>query len=341
MINYNQLREENDRFLNKYKIAKTFKLKNKTVEGLPISSFQITFADLINKYNKKNYKVSDLSLKNNLFQPSPLLMENNKIVDYYRFGNLCEIYDKDLNFLNKTTAQLFEKSEKEGIKKTNFKTRMAKTSSNFENDLKSNKISKAEYFTSIKTNLLHINRASQLLEGNNMKELFEEINSDTIKPKEIQLNRDIMNGKSVPKKPKRIRIKKPVFLPNVTVGNKKTNDIEATRNKEMTHNSILTTDNTFQKDYLLTTSTIDRKSNFMMRETDYVIIDREDEKHLTKDQIYDDINNKIDEKLKKIRNLETTYDRVINEREPSKTIFDYYEKEFGKEKKIIEDNFHK
>jgi hypothetical protein len=50
----------------------------------------------------------------------------------------------------------------------------------------------------------------------------------------------------------------------------------------------------------------------------------------------------LEEKYKKIRNLENTFDKVVSERDAQiQYIFDYFEKEYGKDKKIIEENFHK
>jgi hypothetical protein len=77
------------------------------------STFRTTFVDLISNYKKKGYKVKDLSLKNNLFEPSPLLLENDKIVRYFPLGDNTKCYNKDLKFVNILNSSLNDRIQRD------------------------------------------------------------------------------------------------------------------------------------------------------------------------------------------------------------------------------------
>ena len=113
MKEYKEIREENDNFTEKYNLAKQRNPANAKNEINTVSAFQSTFVDLISRYNIKGIKVPDLSIKNNLFQPSPILMDNDRIVDYYRLGDNQKTYTKDLNFLLKLNTSVNEKMLKD------------------------------------------------------------------------------------------------------------------------------------------------------------------------------------------------------------------------------------
>jgi hypothetical protein len=91
MENFKHLKEENTHFQQKYEISKRKneeENKKKIRTGLITTSN--TFSELISNYNKKGYKIPDLSVKKNLFEPSTLLMEDNKIQDYYKIKSFRE-----------------------------------------------------------------------------------------------------------------------------------------------------------------------------------------------------------------------------------------------------------
>jgi hypothetical protein len=257
---YNTLRDENKMFLKKYRIAKIFKNRNKP-EGHVNSGFHTTFADLITKYKEKNYKITDLSLKNNLFEPSPLLIENNKIIDYSRLGDLSKIYDKDMYFLMKTNNQIYEKPDTRDIRQLSLTNKRASIKL-IEDDIKSKQKTIDEYILNIKSNDKMIKRTTRLLEENDFKTLFEEFKKENSEvSKEPKKFRDIENGKLKEEKPKRQKVKKPEFLPQIRLRNKAKFEkfgIQE-RSRDLTRYSILTTENSTIREYLTTTSYFDKK----------------------------------------------------------------------------------
>lgn len=99
-----KLKEENTEFLSSYRKAASqaerTKKKNKEWTG-PFEAF----LDLIAMYKERGYAIPDLSVKNNLFEPSPLLMENKNIVNYYKSNlvnkNSRENFEDDLILISK------------------------------------------------------------------------------------------------------------------------------------------------------------------------------------------------------------------------------------------------
>jgi hypothetical protein len=76
-------KQENNEFLaqlNKVNLRK--KEINEKKYGPAFSETHDKFRDLILQYQEKNYKVPDLSIKNNIFKQSPLLMTNHEIYKY-------------------------------------------------------------------------------------------------------------------------------------------------------------------------------------------------------------------------------------------------------------------
>jgi len=309
--------------------------------------------DLITKYKQKNYKVRDLSLKNNLFEPSPLLMENNKIVDEYRFGDNAKIYMKDLKFVMKTTNQLYDnKSDLEELK-DKMSSRDIKAYQKLDEAEKSK--TKLEYLDNIKATKQYIRQSTIMIQDNEFKTLFDESKSNALKPSTQKINN--FTSRNSPK-PKRQRVKKPVFLPVVKY-NKKLLD---NSKEELTQNSILTTENSTVYTNTITSMGSEKKQNrtrtttvytnttpgndkkltnrtILVKENDLALSENEEEN--VKKKIVEDINNRIEEKYSKIRNLENTFDKVVSEREPVNTILNYYEKELGKDRKHIEDSLNR
>ena len=104
---YRELRNDNDNFSYKYRIAKEKNPNFKKTDDT--QKFLLTFYDLI-AYNKsKGFKVPNLSLKNKLFEISPLLMDNSNIVRQFPIGDNKKIYEKDLNFLDNLNDVVNEK----------------------------------------------------------------------------------------------------------------------------------------------------------------------------------------------------------------------------------------
>lgn len=119
MEEYKELKEENEFFSKSYQITKKqFEESQRNRKGL--MGANLTFSDLITKYKNMNYKIPDLTVKRNLFEPSPLLMEDNKILNYYKgkIGIKKEMQDKDSFFLENLNYIFVEKlaDSEEGLR---------------------------------------------------------------------------------------------------------------------------------------------------------------------------------------------------------------------------------
>jgi hypothetical protein len=98
---YFDLREENHNFANNYKrledLKKTKAKKKKTLDE---ENFEFVFKELLYSYNKRGYNIEELKSEANLFEPSPLLLENNEIMGFYK-NNKDETGDKDVKLLER------------------------------------------------------------------------------------------------------------------------------------------------------------------------------------------------------------------------------------------------
>jgi hypothetical protein len=104
---YVELRDDNNNFSKAYEKSEKLKqLKNKYQQRMPKNQQkehgELFINELIKKYQAKGFKIPNLSVKNNIFEPSPLLTENDKIYDLYKFKKHDDIIqDKNLGFLEK------------------------------------------------------------------------------------------------------------------------------------------------------------------------------------------------------------------------------------------------
>ena len=106
---YMVLKEENDDFLEKYKKS----VRKQKDEGSR-ASFHTTFLDLLHLYkNNKGYAIKDLSVKNDLFDQSPLLLGNNKIIPYLKMIGDVSIYLNDMKYLEGLNELVVEKLNNE------------------------------------------------------------------------------------------------------------------------------------------------------------------------------------------------------------------------------------
>ena len=81
---HTELKEETDQFtmFNK-KIGKRREELDKK-QFYKESNVEKTFSKLIHHYKERGYTIPDLSTKKNLFEPSPLLLENSKIATKWK-----------------------------------------------------------------------------------------------------------------------------------------------------------------------------------------------------------------------------------------------------------------
>ena len=189
MVVHKELKIDNSLFLNKYKLSKKILSPNKNNE------FENVFADLLIKYVEKgNKNTQDLKVKDNLFELSPLLIDNKKIIDNFILQNNKEIYKKDLDYLKKikeiVNQRLVNHQER---KKINTKQEKI-----VYNDIQPNfaapTISKKNLIDEIKKNEYNIKLTSEALKNNDLKDLFLEY-SKTKTDKFIERNKPVEERK--------------------------------------------------------------------------------------------------------------------------------------------------
>jgi hypothetical protein len=96
------LKEHNDIFTIHYKkYGKRVEEKRKRLKHI-----ETPFKDLIRKYNDKGYRIPNLSVKSNLFEPSPMLLEINEIKEFYKFNT---VGDGECKFLEKVNNAVIDR----------------------------------------------------------------------------------------------------------------------------------------------------------------------------------------------------------------------------------------
>ena len=176
---YMALNEENDDFLEKYKKS----VRKQKSEGSR-ATFHTTFLDLIHMYkDNKGYVVKDLSIKNNLFDQSALLLGNNKIIPYLKMVGNASTYFKDMNYLERLNEIVVEKLNNESNKTSskkiqpkadnnNNKQFMTSTGEIVINKTQKKEISKRELISLIVENLKCIDSTNNLIESNDLRQLI-------------------------------------------------------------------------------------------------------------------------------------------------------------------------
>ena len=110
MQQYREIKEENSNFAMRFKQTEKIEELANSKKQRNLKKTDETFHDLIIKYKERGYKIPDLSTAHNLFKQSPLLLENHKIEDYYRyFFKDTEHTDKSSNFLLNLNSNLNER----------------------------------------------------------------------------------------------------------------------------------------------------------------------------------------------------------------------------------------
>lgn len=116
MEQYREIKEENCNFAMRFKQTEKIEELANSKKQRNLKKTDETFHDLIIKYKERGYKIPDLSTAHNLFKQSPLLLENHKIEDYYRyFFKDTEHTDKSSNFLLNLNSNLNERIQTSDI----------------------------------------------------------------------------------------------------------------------------------------------------------------------------------------------------------------------------------
>ncbi len=107
---------ENNNFIESYS----------NVQKLYPKNTEEKFHDLITQYKQRGYKIPDLSIKRNLFTPNPLLLDKNKVNNYYSFYKKKKKTISLLSPKHKDKHLQFLKNEENLVEKELFKIRKKK-----------------------------------------------------------------------------------------------------------------------------------------------------------------------------------------------------------------------
>ena len=113
---HNQLIIDNNNFLESYS----------NVQKMYPRNTEEKFHELITQYKQKGYKIPDLSIKRNLFTPNPLLLDKNKLNNYYSFYKKKKRTISLLTPKTKDKHLQFLKNEENLVEKELFKIRKKK-----------------------------------------------------------------------------------------------------------------------------------------------------------------------------------------------------------------------
>ena len=114
---YSTINKETNNFITSYKLILSKKEKHK--DKIKDPKLRSPFTDLINQYAVKGYSIPNLSVDKNLFNPSMLLNEPKKVVDFLmKVKNTTNVKEtKDFNFIRK--LNVIVKCKEERFKKIN------------------------------------------------------------------------------------------------------------------------------------------------------------------------------------------------------------------------------
>lgn len=369
---YKEISQENDVFAKKYKMAKGKNDLNKK-DFSSTSNFQKTFADLIANYKEHGYKIPDLSVKKKLFERSPLLIENDKIVRYYLLGDYRDIYKKDLRFTTKLNNLINQRIAKEerilGLREAENKSSNRTEVTNEENRVKTIK----NLVKDVKSNEEQLARSKSLVETGAFKQLFELkkgknsrifIQNDNIRhnkdkgkepikghhnektrkesKKNIETNKQSITRQSLPKFVKKQTIKSiqnDESMKSISIRNL-FNPSETARIRDIStiNSSIYTDKSKTMKNFNIDPNIV--RMNSLGRNSSLIEFESQDILPKDKEDIKNDIENAISWKQREMEELNNVYEKIVGKDDVKKIIIDYYGK-IGKDKNLIEDNWNK
>lgn len=99
MTIYKEMKEESKEFMKSYLLIQ--KNKEKLNAEIKDNKLKSPFLDLINQYSQKGYKIPDLTLKKNLFSPSMILADENKMKDYFKSNKISKKEKKEFSYVQK------------------------------------------------------------------------------------------------------------------------------------------------------------------------------------------------------------------------------------------------
>ena len=199
----NKLKEENEYFKKLYSISK---------EKYP-NEPEIVFSDLIYKYKKKNYNPPKLKGNVNIFNPNPLIMENEHIQNYYDYYRRYTLKntdfirnDKYLELAEKEKILLEKKMTLFHSKKTNEINKKANNGGNSVSRFRWRKDDFVSPQSSKNTILISDDSKISSYRGKFDKNKIKQLKKD------IQITKELLNTININDKPKEIPIENIINL---------------------------------------------------------------------------------------------------------------------------------
>jgi len=158
---FGNLKYENKSFLTQFK--KTQMLNPKGMLGNSQSKIDSTFNELYRQYKSKGYEVPDLSVKNNIFEIDPLIIEEGRLSEFYNHQNR--------EFLNTDTNLKFLENVSQDMVKRLNSNYINNQYQYFNSDLKRKEVKEhKEMKKAIRSTLHHNNLIKSYFEFKNDKE---------------------------------------------------------------------------------------------------------------------------------------------------------------------------
>lgn len=194
MIEYKSLNEENTNFSSRYtKVKKKTEILEK--KNNLIEHNRATFSEIISKYTQKGYKIPDLSVKNNLFEPSPLLMENTSLNNFYKLHSKNIANSKEIQFLQNLGNTVNSKVSNQDEDENENKFDLNKYCSIHLKTLKKKSNSKENLEKTVKEHTETNESLKRIINENNLKESFDLFNTNINNKYDNQKLRKHLTGK--------------------------------------------------------------------------------------------------------------------------------------------------
>jgi hypothetical protein len=209
MQQYSEIKEENNNFAMRFKQTEKIEEFANSKKQRNLKKTDETFHDLIINYKERGYKIPDLSTDHNLFKQSPLLLENHKIEDYYRyFFKATEHTDKSSNFLLNLNSHLNERIQTTDMEVQEVNNKFPSPNSKTSKIFSKRSTARPSIFTPLVSETVKLlNEIEENLEYNKeIKKLIEEREEQS----ELSLNLDNSNLNQI----KNINISEGYNLPN-------------------------------------------------------------------------------------------------------------------------------
>jgi hypothetical protein len=359
---HQEIQNENNIFLDKYNKAK------KKIAMKKDNAFENIFADLLMKYKDKGYhNASELKGKTNLFEVSPLLIENNNIISFFKLGDNYKLYSKDFEYVKNLKGQINERivNDSRSLSKMKSMKSISMTPSLEVNESGKNSIedqrSKKEIFREIEKIRKEIDNTNNMINNGEANKIFSENNK--IKK---ESNKELMNKTTNSKlQSKSLASTKSSFYNSrskLKSENTRKNTSVIQENSNLVNNSSILSkvdEESYPELVRMPLTSIKKKHRKVTSSSMFTLMKQEmklrsspnitkrKKKYINevsfntlvdidKKKICDEIEAKINRK--RFPEVEKIHEKIINNEANNKEIIDYLVEKVGKDRSILEEN---